>query len=117
MIKKILIIVVLSFMLLQSTTFALETEGEVLFRDSLYGAAIGALLGSAFYLADQDDFAEKFASGVIIGTVGGLIFGIVETSSFVEIEKDKVKFAVPTPIIENKNKGIQYSASLFKTKF
>ncbi len=117
MIKRILIIAVLSFMIFQGNVFAVETEGEIIFRDSLYGAAIGALLGTAFYLADQDDFAEKISAGVIIGTFGGLIYGFIETSSFVEIENDKIKFAVPTPIIQERNNDIQFSASLLKTKF
>jgi hypothetical protein len=117
MIRKILIIAVLSFVIFQSPAFALDTEGEVLFRDALYGAAIGALLGGAFYLADQDDFAEKLGAGVIIGTIGGLIYGVAETSSFVEIKKDEIKVAIPTPIIQKRNDDIQYSTSLLKTKF
>lgn len=117
MIKRILIIAVLSIIILHSNAFALETEGEVLFRDSLYGAAIGALLGTAIYLVDQDDFVGKFGGGVIIGTIGGLIYGFTETRSFVEIEKGKIKVAIPTPIIDKKDNSTQYSASLFKTKF
>ena len=117
MIKKILIIAVLSLMIFQSAAFALETEGEVLFRDSLYGAAIGALLGTAIYLADQDDFTEKIATGVIFGTLGGLFYGFTETSSFVEIEKDEIKFAVPAPAIRKEENGALYSASFFKARF
>ncbi|HDH04949.1 MAG TPA: hypothetical protein ENG75_02420 [Nitrospirae bacterium] len=117
MIKRILIIAVLSLVIFQGAAFAVETEGEVLFRDALYGAAIGAILGGAFYLADEDNFANKFATGVIIGTVGGLVFGLSETNTFVEIEKDKIKFAVPAPVIEKKQNGFQYSASILRTRF
>ena len=117
MIKRILIIAVLSLVIFQGAAFAVETEGEVLFRDALYGAAIGAILGGAFYLADEDDFANKFATGVIIGTVGGLVFGLSETNTFVEIEKDKIKFALPAPVIEKKQAGFQYSASILRTRF
>ncbi len=117
MLKKIFIIAVLSVLIFQSSAFALETEGEVLFRDALYGAAIGALLGSAIYLADQDDFAAKLGIGLAVGTVGGLIYGVMETRSFVEIKNDEVKIAVPTPIIEKKEEGLQYSAYLLRTRF
>ncbi len=117
MFKKVLIIAVLSFMILQVPAFAIETKGEVLFRDSLYGAAIGALLGSAFYLLDQDEFDKKLASGVIIGTFGGLLYGIAENTSMVEIENDKIKFAVPEPVFEINEDSVQVSASLFKTRF
>ncbi len=117
MIKKILIITLLSVMFLQNAAFALETDGDVIFKDTLYGAAIGALLGSAIYLADSDHIGEKLGIGVAIGTLGGLVFGYSETKGFAEIEKDKIKFAVPTPVIEKKGDGIQYSASLLKARF
>jgi len=117
MIKKILIIAVLSFMILQVPAFALETQGEVIFRDSLYGAAIGAILGGAFYLLDQEELDKKVASGVIIGTFGGLIYGVVENTSMVEIEKGNVRFALPTPVIEKEDDSYRISASLLKSRF
>jgi hypothetical protein len=115
--KKILIIGILSLFIFQGAAYAIESEGEVIFRDSLYGAAIGAILGTAIYLADQDNFGAKLGAGVAIGTLGGLAFGVMETRTFVEIEKDKVKVAFPTPVIEKKGDGLQYSASLLKTRF
>ncbi len=121
MTKKILIIAILALMMFQSAAFALETEGEVIFRDSLYGAAIGFLLGSAVYLAedkdDRNNYAGKAAIGTAIGIVGGLIFGVVETRSFAEVSRDGVKIAVPTPVIKKTEKGLQYSASLLKAAF
>jgi hypothetical protein len=118
MIKKILIFTVLSIMVFQAAAFAFETEGQVIFRDSLYGLAIGAIIGAAFYVADdREDFAQDVAAGVIVGTVAGLGYGLYETKSFVEIEKNKLKFAIPTPVIKQKNHGIQYSAYLLNTKF
>ena len=117
MIKKIIIFTVLLVIICQGAAFAVELEGEVMFRDALYGAAIGGILGAAFYLADNDHFASKFSAGIIVGTVGGLVVGVMESNSFVEIEKDKVKVAFPTPRIEKKGDGLLYSASLLKTKF
>lgn len=117
MVRKIALIIVISLMLFQGTAAAFDSEGEVLFRDSLYGAAIGALLGTAFYIADDSHFAAKISTGVIVGTLGGLFYGLYETRSFVEIEKDKVRIAVPTPVIENKEEGPQVSASLVRTRF
>ncbi len=117
MIKKILIISFSIITLLQGAAFAVETQGEILFRDSLYGAAIGALVGSAFYLLDEDEFGKKLASGVIVGTLGGLVFGIAETTGMVEIEKDNIKFAIPTPVIKKQKDGMSYSASLIKATF
>lgn len=115
--KKVLVICMLSLFIFQSAAFAIESEGELIFKDSMYGAAIGALLGTAIYLADQDQFGQKLGIGVVLGTLGGLAFGVMETRTFVEIEKDKVKVAFPTPVIEKKGDGLQYSASLLRTRF
>ena len=117
MIKKISIAAILALFLFQSSAFAFDTDGEIIFRDSLYGAAIGALLGTAMYGADQEDFGSKISTGVIIGTIAGLAYGLHETSTFVELKDDKIKLAVPTPIIVPKENGIQYTASLFKARF
>jgi len=114
--KKYLIFSAISLILLANTALA-QDSGQVIFRDTLYGTAIGAIIGSAFYLADDDHFATKFSTGVIIGALGGLVYGLYETESFVEIEKDKVKVAIPTPVIEKKHETIQYSASLLRTRF
>ena len=117
MIKKIIIFTVLLVIICQGAAFAVELEGEVMFRDALYGAAIGAILGGAFYLADDDNFATKFSTGIIIGTLGGLVVGVMESNSFVEIENNTIKVAVPAPRIEKKGEGILYSASLVRTRF
>jgi len=117
MIKKISIIAVLLIMIFQGAAFAMETEGDVIFRDSLYGAAIGALLGVAIYAIDGNHLGEKVGGGVLVGTLGGLFYGLSETRSFAEIEDGKVKFAVPTPEIQKTNSGTKYSASLLSAKF
>ena len=117
MLKKILVITILSMMIFQTSAFAVETEGEVIFRDALYGAGIGALLGAALYIADDDDFGSKISTGLLVGTIAGLVVGFAETRSFVEMNQDEIKIAVPTPIIRKEKNGIQYSASLLKAEF
>jgi hypothetical protein len=115
--RKLLIIVAVSVLILQGSAFAFETEGDVIFRDALYGAAIGAILGGAIYLADDDNIGAKLGIGVAVGTLGGLVFGVMETRSFAEIEKDKIKFAFPTPLIEKKGDGLRFATSLLKAQF
>jgi hypothetical protein len=118
MVKRTLLIAALSVVIImQSTAFAIETEGEIILRDTAYGAAIGAMLGTAFYLADQDDFGEKISTGLLIGTIGGLIFGFTETTSLVEIRNDEIKVAIPTPVIRKEGDRTIYSASIFKTEY
>lgn len=114
--KKYLVILVASLIFLANTSFA-QDSGRIIFRDTMFGTAIGALIGSAFYLADDDNFAGKFSAGVIIGAIGGLGYGFYETNSFVELEKDEIRVAVPTPVIEKKHDTIQYSASILRSRF
>ncbi len=117
MTKRILIIAALLIMVFQGSASAAGLEGDIIFRDTLYGAAVGAIIGTAIYLIDQDNFGTKFGTGVVIGSLGGLAWGIKETRTFVEIEKDTIKIAFPTPVIQQKSDGVQYSASLFRAKF
>jgi len=117
MIKKIFVIAILSLIVFQSSAFAFDTDGEVIFSDTLYGAAIGGLLGTAMYVADQDSFGSKISTGVIIGTLAGLAYGLSETNTFVELKDDKIKMAVPVPVIVPQKDGVQYTASLFKARF
>jgi hypothetical protein len=118
MLKRILVITVLLLFAFQSTAFAFGTEGDVVFTDALYGAAIGAMLGAAFYLVDDDDFARKIGVGVILGTAGGVAFGLAkDTRSVVEIQKDGVKLAVPSVTIQKRKEDILYTTSLLKVEF
>ena len=117
MLKKILTTTILLLMLFQGAAFAFDTNGDVIFKDTLYGAAIGSMLGVAFYMLDQDDFYKKFGSGLIIGTLGGVAYGVSETSGFVEIQNNEMKFAIPTPLIEKTDEDVRVSASLFKAAF
>ena len=117
MIKKIFVIAILSLVIFQSSAYAFEADGDVVFRDTLYGAAIGGLLGTAMYVADNDSFGSKISTGVILGTIAGLAYGLYETNTFAELKDDKIKFAIPTPVIVPKENGVQYTASLFKTRF
>lgn len=117
MIKKIIVIGVLSLVLFQSSAFAFDTDGDVIFQDAMYGAAIGGILGAAMYAADTDDFGSKMSTGVILGTLAGLGYGFYETRTFAELDDDGIKLAVPTPVIIPQKDGLAYTASLFKTKF
>lgn len=94
------------------------SKGEITFRDALYGAAIGALIGSGAYLIDEKDFGEKLGLGVVIGTVGGLAFGVIETQYFVEMKKDDIKLsAFSLPALEKRGNDIRYSFYLIKVDF
>ncbi|GBD98413.1 hypothetical protein BMS3Abin07_00427 [bacterium BMS3Abin07] len=115
MVKKTVIVTMLLMFAFQTSAFAaVETQGDVVFRDALYGTAIGAIIGGAIYLVNQEDFATKVGVGVAVGTIGGLFFGVQESRSLAEIKGKNVKFALPTPVIQKRGNSIIYSTSLLR---
>jgi hypothetical protein len=117
MLKKILVFTILALLSFQSFAFAADTSGEVVFRDAMYGAIIGGLLGGAIYLMDDKDVGAKIGAGVAIGTIGGLVFGVMETRGVVGIEKGKVRVNVPTPVVQKRGDSHLYSISALKVNF
>ena len=120
MLKKVLIITFVFLMLFQSAAFA-QTMGEIILRDTLYGAAVGAALGSAIWLIDPDDFegyVSNLGIGLTVGILGGLAFGVVDAkTSFVSIDRDGVKFALPEVNIQKRGDEIIYSTSVLRAEF
>ncbi len=117
MIKRILLVAVLLIMIFNGAAYAAATDGEIIFRDTLYGTAIGAIIGTAVYLVEQKHFAPNLAAGILVGSVGGMVYGFAETDSFIELENDEIRFALPTPAVRREAEGVLYSASLFRARF
>lgn len=117
MMKKVLVIMVLAIFLIQGTAIAMETGGDVVFKDAMYGAIIGAMVGGAVYLVDDDNLGQKIGVGVGVGIIGGLIYGLSETRSLVSIDKDKVMIAMPFPVIQKTKDATRMSVSLLKIDF
>ena len=91
--------------------------GEVVFTDALYGAAVGGLIGGGAWLIDQNDAGVKVGTGLVVGTVAGLIFGVADAQSLVQIEDDKVKFAMPTPQVQPRDGHLTYAVNLLHIPF
>ncbi|NOZ68795.1 MAG: hypothetical protein GXP46_06030 [Deferribacteres bacterium] len=117
MVKRILLVAVLSIMIFEGAAYAARTDGEIIFRDTLYGTAIGAIIGTAVYLVEQKHFGPNLAAGILVGSVGGMVYGFAETDSLIELKNDEIKFALPTPTIRKEENGILYSASILKARF
>lgn len=82
--KKKLIILSLIF----STSYALETAGQIIFKDTLYGMGIGSAFGLAAYLVDSSNIAKKIGLGVLIGGSLGLAYGVfIDTKPFIVYQK------------------------------
>ena len=82
--KKKFIILSLIF----STSYALETAGQIIFKDAIYGMGIGSAFGLASYLVEPSNIAKKVGLGVLIGGCLGLAYGIfIDTKPFVAYQK------------------------------
>ncbi|MES2614142.1 MAG: hypothetical protein V4591_01870 [Bdellovibrionota bacterium] len=83
---KIRLFYILSiFTLIASNTqnaFASCEVGPILFRDTLYGAAIGGGVGALVLIANSDssNIAPTFAASALVGAGAGLLTGIFEIS-------------------------------------
>jgi hypothetical protein len=115
MLRKVLLALILSLMILQGTAYA--QSGPVILEDMGYGIAIGGLLGGAWYLLDQDDFGKKVGTGVALGAIGGFALGVTDVRSVVGVEGGDVRFGMPAIMIEEKKNGTLYMANLFNMKF
>ena len=98
--------------------FAAERgSGEIVFTDALYGAAIGGIVGGAAWLVDQNSAGAKLGTGLIVGTVGGLIFGVADAQSLVQVEDGDVKVALPTPVVTPRDGHLTYAVNLLHIPF
>lgn len=121
MVKRFLVVVLIamsfSVFLFQGVACAQYGAGRIVLEDTLYGAIIGGILGSAVYLLDEDNFGEKLGTGVAIGAIGGFIFGITDVSTMVQLEDGKVKVAAPAVILENRGDETVIRAGLVGVRF
>ena len=103
---SVLIIISLIFCgitLLPSQVFAFDEGTDAIhniFIDTLYGMAIGLVLGVAFSAAkgkDGSDLTENIGAGAAIGGLLGASYGIVlEYRGIAEIQNNKVCLHIPT---------------------
>lgn len=117
MIKKALSLALILIFLTAGAGASFAGSGEVILKDTLYGGLIGGLLGGAWYLLDQDEAADKIGTGIGIGIIGGFALGLTDATATVKIENGEVMYAMPTIIMEKKNKATMYSARLLEVNF
>ena len=122
MLKNVVIITLVMLLCFQGAVFAAESRGEIIVKDGVYGAMIGMVLGFSVWLIDADRSGDKlltaFGIGLTTGTLAGLAYGVaVDSKSFVSIEKNEMKFALPTPKLERTQEDWKLRADLLKVEF
>lgn len=86
------------------TPSAKALDGEIIFRDTLYGAGVGTLAGGAYYLIDSKDFGKKIGTGLLIGLIVGFGIGVYESqTALVEINNGKMHASLPEIKIQKVN--------------
>jgi len=118
MINKLVAAALVAIMVLVAASGAYAADtGEAILKDMGYGAAIGGLLGGAWYLLDDDEGGKKLGLGVGVGIIAGFLVGATDATSAVQIEGGKVKVAMPPVLIDYSAKGTTYSANLLNVRF
>jgi len=116
--KKTAALILTLALLVAGRAFAAERgNGEIVFTDALYGAAIGGLVGGAAWLIDQDSAGVKIGTGLVVGTIAGLVFGVADAQSLVQVEDGGVKLALPTPVVEPRDGHPTYAVNLLNIPF
>jgi hypothetical protein len=109
---KIVALVLALTLFTAGPALAAESRGSVVFTDALYGAGIGGLVGGAAWLIDQSNAGAKIGTGLVVGTVAGLVFGVADAQSLVQVENGDVKLAIPTPRVEPHDGQVTYAVNL-----
>ena len=82
-----------------SSAFASDDTLREVFTDAFYGAAIGGLVGGAIMVFAKKPFnnLEYIAYGAASGALAGTAYGLAKSArAFAEIENGGVKMAFPT---------------------
>lgn len=116
--KKVILATLLIISTLITSTRSYAIDGEIVFKDAMYGAAIGGLAGGSLYLVDSNDFGAKVGIGVFLGLLAGAAIGVYESEgAFVQIDNGKVKLAMPDIKVEKNSFDTYTKVNLFGAKF
>jgi hypothetical protein len=95
---------------------------EVVFKDGLWGAGIGALIGVAQVLSykNPDNEYYRITTGAAIGAIVGVVFGVFEASgAFASYDGERNQLAIGVPALqytENEH-GRKVMLDLLQAKF
>ena len=95
---------------------------EVVFKDGMWGAGIGALIGVAQVLSykNPDNEYYRITTGAAIGAILGVAFGFVEISgAFASYDNEKSQLALGVPALQysHDEHGTKVLADLFEARF
>ena len=98
---KVLVCTTLStafFFIMQVPCQAAETAFKEILKDSVYGGLTGTALGAIAlaFTRKAGDHLDYMAYGAAAGVLGGAAYGYFASRALIEVDKDKITFAIPT---------------------
>jgi hypothetical protein len=101
--KQAVVAVLVAVMLVLSAAPARAARLEVVFKDGLWGAAIGALLGiaqvSTFKKPENETY--RIGQGAALGIVLGVAFGFAEAGgAFASYDREQNQLAIGVPAVQ-----------------
>jgi len=95
---------------------------EIVFKDGLWGAAIGGLIGLAQVAGFKkpDNEWHRVSDGAIIGVFFGIAFGFVEASgAFASYDRERSQLALGVPAVHytRDEHGSKVMADLLEARF
>lgn len=108
--------------LLAETPIARAQGMEIVFRDGLYGAAVGALIGTAQVLLidEPEEELHRIPTAAAIGAILGVAFGILEVSgafASYDAEQHRLVIGLPLPRWDLGPQGQRVRVDLFEASF
>lgn len=95
---------------------------EIVFKDGLWGAGIGALIGTAQVLSykNPDNEYYRITNGAAIGAILGVIFGAFEAGgAFASYDREQNRLVIGAPAIQysKDEHGIKVMMDLLEARF
>ena len=109
--------------LIQVPCHAADTAFKEIVQDSIYGGLAGTVVGAAVmaFSHKPGDHLEYMAYGAAAGVLGGAAYGYFTSRALVEVDKGKVKFAIPTVMPDHedssKKSSVVITTELIKGTF
>jgi hypothetical protein len=85
------------FFIMQVPCRAADAPFKEILHDSIYGGLAGTVIGAAVlaFTKRPGDHLEYMAYGAAAGVLGGAAYGYFASRALIEVDKGKVKFAIP----------------------
>ncbi len=117
--RKAFIGLVLAVCVLAGSAARAELKGEVIFRDTFYGALTGAIVGGALlvFTDEPQDHLNFVAYGAASGAIIGALFGAYESTAVAEYRDGNLYLALPTVRTRRVAGGVEAEADLLRVPF